>query len=153
MKRKTLKHSRHHPRRASRNLDVWERAWVANWSKAGTTGYELPKEGDAGAEAAFLTETRSPEKEAERLGRITSEFVRGFQGLYDLGPAVTVFGSARFKENHPYYKLARSVGTELAHAGTLALSWSCQVDSGPLTNFSKPRRSSSAKKLVPSRLF
>ena len=53
-----------------------------------------------GEEAAFLTEVRSPEKESVRLRRIQHEFVRGFQGLYDLGPAVTVFGSARFKE-HP----------------------------------------------------
>jgi len=42
---------------------------AAHSSKAGRAGYELPKEGDSGAEAAFLTETRSPEKEAERLGR------------------------------------------------------------------------------------
>ena len=117
MKTKTLKHSLNRRKTAPHTLDTWERAWAAHWSKAGTAGYELPKEGDSGAEAAFLTETRSPEKEAERLGRITSEFVRGFQGLYDLGPAVTVFGSARFKETHPYYKLARSVGSELARSG------------------------------------
>jgi len=43
--------------------------------------------------------------------------MRGFEGLYDLGPAVAVFGSARFKESHPYYKLARAVGKEFACAG------------------------------------
>jgi hypothetical protein len=37
---------------------------------------------------------RSPEKETVRLQRIQHEFVRGFRGHYDLGPAVTVFGSA-----------------------------------------------------------
>src|SRR5215472_4565213 len=97
--------------------DDWERSWLAHWSKAGTIGYELPKLGQQGEEAAFLTETRTPEKEAERLERIQSEFIRGFEGLHDLGPAVTVFGSARFKESHPYYKLARAVGKELACAG------------------------------------
>ena len=91
-------------------LNEWERQWQERWSKAGTKGYELPKTGPAGEEAAFLTEVRSPEKETARLERITREFIRGFQGLYELGPAVTVFGSARFKEQHPYYKLAREVG-------------------------------------------
>jgi len=62
-------------------LDEWERGWLEHWSKAGTLGYELPKNGPAGEEAAFLTEVRSPEKETGRLLRIQHEFVRGFQGL------------------------------------------------------------------------
>src|SRR4029450_7452501 len=49
-------------------------------------------------------------------------FVRGFKGLFDVGPAVTVFGSARFKETHPYYKLARATGAELARAGFATLT-------------------------------
>ena len=100
-----------------RVVDDWERSWSAHWSKAGTIGYELPKSGNQGQEAAFLTEIRTPEKEAERLERIQNEFLRGFERLQDLGPAVTVFGSARFKQSHPYYKLARAVGRELAYAG------------------------------------
>jgi hypothetical protein len=60
---------------------------------------------------------RTPERERERLKRIQAEFVRGFKGLHTLGPAVTVFGSAHFKEDHPYYRLARAVGAELARAG------------------------------------
>jgi len=106
----------------SRSADDWERGWVEHWSKFGTTGYELPTSGERGAEAAFLTEVRTPEKEIERLERIQKEFVHGFQELYELGPAVTVFGSARFKENHSYYKLARTVGKELALAGFATLT-------------------------------
>lgn len=102
--------------------DDWERGWAEHWSKAGSTGYELPKSGDTGAEATFLTEVRSPEREAERLDRIQKEFVRGFESLYELGPAVTVFGSARFKETHPHYKLARAVGKELARVGFVTLT-------------------------------
>ena len=98
-------------------LDDWDRSWLEYWSKAGTAGYELPKTGVAGEEAAFLTEIRSPEKETARLERIQREFVRGFKELYDLSPAVTVFGSARFKEDHTYYNLARAVGKELARVG------------------------------------
>jgi len=103
------------PKRASR--DPWERSWLEHWSKAGTHGYELPTTGAVAEESQFLTEVRSLENEIARLERIQGEFVRGFKGLFDLGPAVTVFGSARFKDNHQYYKLARAVGVELARAG------------------------------------
>src|SRR5512137_190503 len=37
-------------------------------------------------------------------------------------PAVTVFGSARFKEDHRYYQLARAVGAALARAGFAVLT-------------------------------
>jgi uncharacterized protein (TIGR00730 family) len=103
-------------------LDDWELGWVERWSKAGTRGYELPKTGPGAEDAAFLTEVRTPEKETARLERIHKEFIKGFRELYDLGPAVTVFGSARFKDRHPYYQLARAVGTELARAGFATLT-------------------------------
>ncbi len=45
------------------------------------------------------------------------EFVGGCRALYDIGPAVTVFGSALFDEHHRYYRLAREVGRELARRG------------------------------------
>jgi len=51
------------------------------------------------------------------LGRIVREFLRGFRVLHFVGPCVTVFGSARFKEDHQYYKLARRLGGELSHIG------------------------------------
>jgi uncharacterized protein (TIGR00730 family) len=53
----------------------------------------------------------------DRAFRIFQEFVRGCRVLYDLGPAVTVFGSARFAEDHPYYEMARAVGRAFAEAG------------------------------------
>jgi uncharacterized protein (TIGR00730 family) len=68
-------------------------------------------------ERNFLTKTRKPAKERKRLKRIYDEFANAFTELHDVGPAVTVFGSARFKEDHDYYKLARAVGAELAKAG------------------------------------
>src|SRR6516162_5047772 len=98
-------------------MDEWEQGWLKHWSKAGSRGYELPKSGPGAEEAAFLTEVRSPENEIVRLERIHEEFIKGFRELYHLGPAVTVFGSARFKDGHPYYQLAREVGKELARAG------------------------------------
>src|SRR5579871_1263136 len=45
------------------------------------------------------------------------EFLRGFRVLHFVGPCVTVFGSARFEEGHPYYALAREAGSRLAQAG------------------------------------
>ena len=45
------------------------------------------------------------------------DFVRGFRVLTGADPCVTVFGSARFREGHPYYELARNVGRGLARLG------------------------------------
>ena len=42
--------------------------------------------------------------ETWRIFRIMSEFVEGFEELSNIGPAVTIFGSARFHKNHKYYK-------------------------------------------------
>jgi hypothetical protein len=49
--------------------------------------------------------------------RIFCEFIRGFRALHFAGPCVTVFGSARFAEDHKYYALAREVGRRLASVG------------------------------------
>ncbi|HEU4438900.1 MAG TPA: TIGR00730 family Rossman fold protein [Methylomirabilota bacterium] len=43
--------------------------------------------------------------------------MRGFRALHFVGPCVTVFGSARFKADHPYYELGREVGARLARVG------------------------------------
>jgi hypothetical protein len=104
--------------------DQWERGWQAYWKQAGFTSYELPADAQtkANSEYQFLMTARTVEREKERLLRIQEEFIRGFKGLYDVGPAVTVFGSARFKPSHPYYKLARQVGAELARRGLATLT-------------------------------
>jgi len=52
-----------------------------------------------------------------RVLRILSEFVEGFDALNGVGPAVTVFGSARTKPDDPYYALGRSLGAALARRG------------------------------------
>lgn len=56
-------------------------------------------------------------REAWRLFRIIGEFVEGFDVLPQYLPAVTVYGSARVAENHPYYKLARDLARGLAREG------------------------------------
>jgi uncharacterized protein (TIGR00730 family) len=52
-----------------------------------------------------------------RVLRILSEFVEGFDALNEVGPAVTVFGSARAKRSDPYYKPGVALGAALARRG------------------------------------
>ena len=49
--------------------------------------------------------------------RIFLEFLRGYEALDMGGPTVTVFGSARFKEDNRYYQQARALGKRLAEEG------------------------------------
>src|SRR6185437_14803311 len=52
-----------------------------------------------------------------RVLRIQSEFVEGFGALAELGPAVSVFGSARTTPDDAVYAMAEKVGAALVHAG------------------------------------
>jgi uncharacterized protein (TIGR00730 family) len=49
--------------------------------------------------------------------KIMGEFVEGFETLRDLGPAVSIFGGARFKAGDPEYQLAVDVAERLAQEG------------------------------------
>lgn len=49
--------------------------------------------------------------------KVMSEFVEGFEKLAKIGPCVTIFGSARVKPNHPYYKMAEEIGAQLVEQG------------------------------------
>lgn len=55
--------------------------------------------------------------DGELIREIASEFASGFATLAGIGPAVTVFGSARTPPEHPDYALAREVGARLGRAG------------------------------------
>lgn len=52
-----------------------------------------------------------------RIMRIQAEFVEGFGALAEIGPAVSVFGSARTAPDHPNYVRAQRLGQSLVHAG------------------------------------
>lgn len=69
-----------------------------------------------GDEQRLLEGPRLRREELFRAIRIFREFIRGFRQLHFIGPCVTVFGSARFDENHEYYQLARDTGQALAKA-------------------------------------
>jgi uncharacterized protein (TIGR00730 family) len=49
--------------------------------------------------------------------KVMSEFVEGFEKLAKIGPCVTIFGSARVKPEHPYYKMAEEIAYELVQDG------------------------------------
>ena len=49
--------------------------------------------------------------------KIMSEFVEGYDRMAKIGPCISVFGSARTKEDNPYYQLGIEVGEKLAKAG------------------------------------
>jgi uncharacterized protein (TIGR00730 family) len=68
-------------------------------------------------ERVFLEGPQTRKWELWMLLRILREFLRGFRVLHFVGPCVTVFGSARFKEDHPYYDQARLVGRRLSEMG------------------------------------
>ncbi|HWX75219.1 MAG TPA: TIGR00730 family Rossman fold protein [Solirubrobacteraceae bacterium] len=55
--------------------------------------------------------------DAERVRSIAQEFAMGFDALAGIGPAVTVFGSARTPPTHPSYALARELGACLGRRG------------------------------------
>jgi uncharacterized protein (TIGR00730 family) len=71
----------------------------------------------SGAEKHFLEGRHGRGEDLESAIRIFLEFLKGFESLNFEGPCVTVFGSARFTEGHPYYELARSLGRALAEQG------------------------------------
>ena len=68
------------------------------------------------ADVSFL------DSDAWRALRITGEFVEGFDTLARLGSAVTIFGSARTKPEHPYYLTATELAGRLAHRGITVIT-------------------------------
>ena len=73
-------------------------------------------------EREFLEGPQSRWKELVFLLHVFWEFLNGFRKLHFIGPCVTVFGSARFSETHPYYKLARTAGEEITNLGFTVLT-------------------------------
>lgn len=65
----------------------------------------------------LLSPARSRWSDLASALRIGSEILRGFMAMRDLGPSVTVFGSARTPASHGDYALARQLGRRLAEAG------------------------------------
>jgi uncharacterized protein (TIGR00730 family) len=69
------------------------------------------------SEIKFLSGPQSRIKEFLFTINIVRQFIKGFRELHFIGPCITVFGSARFKEDHEYYKLTRKAAGEFAKLG------------------------------------
>lgn len=65
----------------------------------------------------YLEGPKSRVRELSFSVDVFSQFIKGFRKLHFVGPCITVFGSARFKEEHEYYKLAREVGKMISKMG------------------------------------
>ncbi len=58
--------------------------------------------------------------------KVFRQFIKGFRTLHFVGPCITVFGSARFKEDHIYYQQAYELGKRIA-----ALGFTTMTGGGP----------------------
>jgi len=76
-----------------------------------------PTPADGHADRVLLEGPHSRLKELRLTLGAVADFVRGFRALHFVGPCVTVFGSARFHADHPYYALGREVGRRVAELG------------------------------------
>jgi len=72
----------------------------------------LPK-----SEAAFLEAPQTRWYNLKFAAHVFYEFMKGFRALHFVGPCITVFGSARFKDDHVYYKKAYQFGKNIARMG------------------------------------
>jgi len=61
-------------------------------------------------------------RESWKIFQIMAEFVEGFERLAQIKPSVSIFGSARTPEDHPYYKLAEQIARKLSDAGFSVVS-------------------------------
>jgi uncharacterized protein (TIGR00730 family) len=61
-------------------------------------------------------------RESWKIFQIMAEFVEGFERLSPITPSVSIFGSARLKPDHPYYKTAETIARLLSDAGFSVVS-------------------------------
>lgn len=70
----------------------------------------------------FLDGPKSRGYELSFAWRVFWQFIKGFRNLHFTGPCITVFGSARFKEDHIYYQQAREFGKRIAELGLTTIT-------------------------------
>ena len=70
----------------------------------------------------YLEGPKSRSYELSFAWRVFRQFIKGFRALHFTGPCITVFGSARFKEDHPYYIKAREFGKQIAGLGLTTMT-------------------------------
>ncbi len=70
-----------------------------------------------GKEHVYLDGPKSRGYELAFAFRVFKQFIKGFRNLHFIGPCITVFGSARFKDDDPYYLQAVEFGKRIAEMG------------------------------------
>ncbi|MBL7756646.1 MAG: TIGR00730 family Rossman fold protein [Chitinophagaceae bacterium] len=75
-----------------------------------------------GKEQVYLEGPKSRGYELAFAFRVFRQFIKGFRTLHFVGPCITVFGSARFKEDHPYYQQAVECGKRIAQMGLTTMT-------------------------------
>lgn len=98
---------------------------MSHQTPRGTIGPKWPGHHEPRAQkevSTFLAGPRWRRTELARTLRIFFEFIKAFRALHFVGPCVTVFGSARFKEDHQYYGMARELGTRIARLGLTTMT-------------------------------
>jgi len=83
---------------------------------------ELRKNEPHKEEKSFLAGPQTRSRDFIFIFKVLIEFIKGFRALHFVGPCVTVFGSARIKEGHPSYELARKMGSGIANLGFTVLT-------------------------------
>lgn len=73
-------------------------------------------------EHVYLEGPRSRGYELKFVIKVFMQFIKGFRTLHFAGPCITVFGSARFKEDHPYYTAAYEFGKYIANLGLTTIT-------------------------------
>ncbi len=71
----------------------------------------------AAKEQVFLDGPKSRGYELLFAFRVFWQFLKGFRALHFVGPCITVFGSARFKGDHPFYLKAEEFGKRIGELG------------------------------------
>src|SRR5436190_6676300 len=69
------------------------------------------------SEIKFLSGPQSRWQESTFTIKVFFEFIKGFRALHKAGPCVTIFGSARFKDGHPFYEKTEELSAKIAQLG------------------------------------
>jgi hypothetical protein len=68
-------------------------------------------------EIQFLEGPQNKWKDFKFTIHVLFDFIKGFRKLHRVGPCVAIFGSARFKEDHPYYHMTQEIAGRIAQLG------------------------------------
>ncbi|MGZ4475080.1 MAG: LOG family protein [Nocardioides sp.] len=92
-----------------------------NAKRSGFNGYRPGIDADGSTSDQRLLDSRGPQgwthTDVWRVMKIQAEFVEAFEDLAEIGPAISIFGSARTKRDDPVYETGVKLGSALVEAG------------------------------------